>query len=60
MPSLDDFRIISVSHITGKLWNVVYQLRTGVTDFETVEGLDHEEAYHNAVKNITKQLNPSK
>jgi len=56
MPSLDDFRIISVGHITGKLWNVVYQLGNDAMDFETVEALDHEEAYHVAVKKITKRL----
>lgn len=56
MSSLDQFRIISVSHITGKLWNIVYQTTDNQTEFETVTALDHEEAYHAAVKIITKQL----
>jgi hypothetical protein len=56
MSSLDQFRIISVSHINGKLWNIFYELDDGSTDFETVKALDNQEAYHAAVKIITKKL----
>ena len=56
MSSLDEYRIISVSHINGKLWNVFYKLADGSTDFETVEALDNQEAYHKVVKIITKKL----
>ena len=50
------FHITSVTHINGKLWNVVYQTQDGQTDFETVEALDHEEAYHMAVKILNKEI----
>jgi hypothetical protein len=57
MSTLDQYRIVSVSHINGKLWNVFYELANGSTDFETVKALDNQEAYHAAVKIITKKLN---
>jgi hypothetical protein len=50
------FHITSVTHVNGKLWNVVYQTQDGRTDFETVEALDHEEAYHMAVKILNKEV----
>ena len=56
MSSLDQFRIISVSYINGKLWNIFYELDDGHTDFKTVKALDNQEAYHKVVKIITKKL----
>ena len=56
MSNLDHYRIVSVSHINGKSWNIIYQLADNQTEFETVTALDHEEAYHIAVKIITKKL----
>lgn len=53
---MDNFRIISVSHVKGKLWNVVYQIENK-NDFETVEALDSEEAYRLALKIISNELN---
>jgi hypothetical protein len=50
------FFITSVAHVSGKLWNVVYQTQDGQTDFETVEALDHEEAYHMAVKILNNRV----
>ena len=49
------FQITSVSHVNGKLWNVVYQTHDDQTDFETVEALDHQEAYHIAVKILNQK-----
>ena len=45
-------RVVEVKHITGKLWNVVYLTEQGIQDFETVEALDHEEAYRTAMREI--------
>ena len=46
------FRVVEVKHIAGKLWNVVYLTTDGSQDFETVEALDHEEAYHTAMREL--------
>ena len=45
-------RVVEVKHITGKLWNVTYLTEQGTQDFETVEALDHEEAYGTAMRVI--------
>jgi hypothetical protein len=45
-------RVVEVKHITGKLWNVIYLTDQGTQDFETVEALDHEEAYRTAMREI--------
>lgn len=45
-------RVVEVKHITGKLWNVIYLTADGSQDFETVEALDHEEAYRTAMREI--------
>ena len=45
-------RVVEVKHITGKLWNVTYLTKDGSQDFETVEALDHEEAYRTAIREI--------
>lgn len=50
------FRITSVTHVNGKLWNVVYQTQDGQVDFETVEALDDQEAYQLAVKILNKKV----
>ena len=51
-------RVVEVKHITGKLWNVTYLTEQGTQDFETVEALDHEEAYRTAMREIKfKQQN---
>jgi len=46
------FRVVEVKHITGKLWNVTYLTADGTKDFETVEALDHEEAYRTALRDL--------
>ena len=46
------FRVIEVKHIAGKLWNVAYLTADGSKDFETVEALDHEEAYRTALRDL--------
>ena len=45
-------RVVEVKHITGKLWNVTYLTEDGRRDFETVEALDHQEAYRTAMREI--------
>jgi len=45
-------RVIEVKHITGKLWNVTYLTEDGSQDSETVEALDHEEAYRTAMRDL--------
>ena len=45
-------RVVEVKHITGKLWNVTYLTADGSQDFETVEALDHVEAYRTAMREI--------
>ena len=52
-------RVVEVKHITGKLWNVAYLTEQGVQDFETVEALDHEEAYRTAMKEIKRKQQKS-
>ena len=47
-----EFRVIEVKHIAGKLWNVAYLTVDGSRDFETVEALDHEEAYRTALRDL--------
>ena len=47
---------ISILKVGSAMWNIVYQTTDNQTEFETVTALDHEEAYHAAVKIITKQL----
>jgi len=46
------FRVVEVKHIAGKLWNVTYLTEDGTQDFETVEALDHEEAYSTALREL--------
>ncbi len=48
-------RVVEVKHITGKLWNVTYLTEQGTQDFETVEALDHEEAYRTAMREIKRK-----
>ena len=45
-------RVIDVKHIAGKLWNVTYLTEDGSQAFETVEALDHEEAYRTAMRDL--------
>jgi hypothetical protein len=45
-------RVIEVKHIAGKLWNVTYLTQDGRQDFETVEALDHDEAYRTALRQL--------
>ena len=45
-------RVIEVKHIADKLWNVIYLTEDESQDFETVEALDHEEAYDTAMREI--------
>ena len=53
------FRVIEIKHITGKLWTVTYLTEQGTQDFETVEALDHEEAYRTAMKEIKRKQQKS-
>jgi len=46
------FHVVEVKHIAGKLWNVTYLTADGTQDFETVEALDHEEAYRTALRDL--------
>jgi hypothetical protein len=48
----EDFRVVEVKHISGKLWNVTYLIQGGGQDFETVEALDHEEAYRTDLRDL--------
>jgi len=50
-----NFRIVSVSHVGGKSWNIVYSNDKNETDFETVVALDYQEAYRKALHIITNK-----
>jgi hypothetical protein len=50
------FQITSVTHVNGKVWNVIYQTQDGQIDFETVEALDNQEAYHMVVKILNNKV----
>jgi len=53
---LQSFQITSVAHVNGKLWNVIYKTQDGQIDFETVEALDNQEAYHMVVKILNNKV----
>jgi hypothetical protein len=43
---MKDYEVFSIEPTqTGKLWVVTYQKTNGETDIETVEALDHNEAF---------------
>ena len=52
-------RVVEVKYIAGKLWNVTYLTEDGSQDFETVEALDHEEAYRTAMKELKRKQQKS-
>ncbi len=39
------YEIISIENTLGKYWVVTYKLSTGLIETETIEALDHHEAF---------------
>ena len=39
------YEIISIENASGKYWVVTYKLADGQTEIETIDALDHHEAF---------------
>jgi hypothetical protein len=56
-----DFEILRTTHVRVKWWRVDYLNKKGKIEFETVEGLDSNEAYELTLKILLRRYkDPSK
>jgi hypothetical protein len=42
---LSSYEILSIENAGGKYWVVTYKLSSGLTEIETIDALDHHEAF---------------